>query len=202
MFSAAYDRALAATEDAGLREIRRDLLSEASGRTVEIGAGTGANLELYPAAAHHLALVEPGPHMRRRLDPRAREAAPAVEVIAAPAESLPFEDDEFDTAVFTLALCTVPDPEAALAEAARVLKPSGKLLFLEHVRSNSPRLAQWQDRLESVWRFLGDGCHCNRDTVATIKASPLRLERVEHGRLPKALPLIRPLVHGTAVAPA
>lgn len=202
MFSAAYDRAIAATEDAGLREMRRSLLSEASGRTVEIGAGTGANLALYPAAAHHLALVEPDPYMRRRLEPRASEAAPAVEVIAATAEALPFEDDEFDTAVFTLALCTVPDPDAALAEAARVLKPSGKLLFLEHVRSESPRLARWQDRLESIWHFLADGCHCNRDTVAMIEASPLALQHVEHSSLPKSPPIIRPLVHGTAIAPA
>jgi ubiquinone/menaquinone biosynthesis C-methylase UbiE len=201
LFSAAYDRAVAATEDAGLRDVRRELLSEATGRTIEIGAGTGANLALYPAAAHHLVLVEPDRHMRRRLEPRAQDAEPAVEVVDAPAEALPFEDDEFDTAVFTLALCTVPDPDAALAEAARVLKPSGRLLFLEHVRSEDPSLARWQDRLEALWRFLVGGCHCNRDTVATIEASPLELQRVRRGEMPKSLPLVRPLVHGTAIAP-
>ncbi|HEX3173980.1 MAG TPA: class I SAM-dependent methyltransferase [Solirubrobacterales bacterium] len=201
LFSAVYDRAIAATEDAGLRDVRRELLSEARGRTVEIGAGTGANLALYPATASHLVLVEPDRHMRRRLEPRAQAAAPAVEVVDAPAESLPFEDSEFDTAVFTLALCTVPDPDAALAEAARVLKPGGRLLFLEHVRSENPRLARWQDRLEHLWCLFADGCHCNRDTVAAIDASGFSLERVDHGALPKAAPLVRPLVWGSA-APA
>jgi ubiquinone/menaquinone biosynthesis C-methylase UbiE len=98
-----------------------------------------------------------------------------------------------------LVLCTVPDPSAALTEITRVLRPSGRLLFLEHVRSDQPGLARWQDRLEKPWRFLGDGCHCNRDTVATIEASPLTVERVEHDRLPKAPPLVKPLVRGSAV---
>ena len=84
----------------------------------------------------------------------------------------------------------------------RVLKPGGRLLFLEHVRSEDPGLARWQDRLEKPWRFLGDGCHCNRDTVATIEASPFELERVEHDRLPKAPPLVRPLVRGSATLAA
>jgi ubiquinone/menaquinone biosynthesis C-methylase UbiE len=196
--SAIYDRTLASTEKAGLREMRRELLAGARGRTVEIGAGTGANLSLYPAAVEELVLVEPDPHMRRRLQPRAEDAGPAVEVVAAPAESLPFGEDEFDTAVFTLALCTVPDPAAALAEAGRALRPGGKLLFLEHVRSEDPGLARWQDRLELPWRLFGDGCHCNRDTVATIEASPLAVEQVDRGRLPKAPPIVRPLAWGSA----
>ncbi len=198
-FAALYDRGLKATEEAGLREMRRELLAEANGRTLDVGAGTGANLDLYPDAVTELVLAEPDPHMVKRLRRRLEESGTGAEVVAAPAEQLPFEDSSFDTAVFTLVLCTVPNPTAALAEAARVLRPGGTLLFLEHVRSEQSDLARWQDRLEKPWRFLGDGCHCNRDTVATIEASPLVLEHVERRRMPKAPPIVKPLVRGRAV---
>jgi ubiquinone/menaquinone biosynthesis C-methylase UbiE len=198
MFAAVYDRGLKGTEDAGLRELRRETLAGANGRTIDVGAGTGANLGLYPGAVSDLVLAEPDPHMLKKLRAKVGEAGVDAEVVGAPAERLPFADANFDTAVFTLVLCTVPDPAAALAEAARVLRPGGKLLFVEHVRADDHGLARWQDRLEKPWRFAADGCHCNRDTVATIEASPLTVERVERGNLPKAPPLVRPLVRGSA----
>jgi len=201
-FSALYDSLLKGTEDAGLRERRREVLAAARGRTIDIGAGTGANLGLFPSSVSELVMAEPDPHMVKRLRRKVAEAGASVELVEAGAEGLPFADASFDTAVFTLVLCTVPDPSAALAEAARVLKPSGQLLFVEHVRAQSASLAGWQDRLEGPWRFFGDGCHCNRDTVATIEASPFELESVERGELPKAPPIVRPLVRGTASLPA
>src|SRR5215204_3490061 len=158
---------LAGTEEAGLRQMRRETLSKASGRTIDLGAGTGANLDLYPSSVTELVLAEPDPHMLRKLRSKAEEAWTDAMIVEAGAEELPFEDSSFDTAVFTLVLCTVPDPAAALAEAARVLRPGGRLLFVEHVRSEDPGLARWQDRLERPWHFFGDGCHCNRATVAT-----------------------------------
>jgi SAM-dependent methyltransferase len=196
-FSALYDRGLKATEDAGLREIRREVLAGASGRTVDLGAGTGVNRGLFPPAVAELVMVEPDPHMLKKLRAKVEEGE-GVEVVQASAEELPFADDSFDTAIFTLVLCTVPDPGAALAETARVLKPGGKLLFVEHVRSEDPGLARWQDRLEKPWHFLADGCHCNRDTIASIEAAPFEIEKAEKGKLPKAPPLVRPLVHGQA----
>jgi len=199
LFAAVYDRGLKGTEEAGLQEMRRETLRAARGRTIDLGAGTGANLPLYPDAVTELVLAEPDPHMSKQLRQKLAQSDRSAELVEAPAEQLPFEDSSFDTAVFTLVLCTVPNPEAALAEAARILKPGGKLLFVEHVRANDPGLARWQDRLEKPWRFIGDGCHCNRDTVASIEASPLTVERVERGRLPKAPPLVRPLARGTAV---
>jgi ubiquinone/menaquinone biosynthesis C-methylase UbiE len=198
-FSALYDRCFEATEEAGLRDMRREALSAARGRTIDVGAGTGANLGLYPDAVTELVLAEPDPHMLRQLGPKAAEAGVEAEIVPAGAESLPFEDSSFDTVAFTLVLCTVPDPVAAVEEAVRILKPGGTFLFLEHVRSESPGLARWQDRLERPWRFLADGCHCNRDTVGTIESSTLRLESLEHGELPKAGPLVKPLVWGQAV---
>jgi ubiquinone/menaquinone biosynthesis C-methylase UbiE len=201
-FSAIYDRSLKATEEAGLRRMRGETLSEARGRTIELGAGTGANLDLYPAEVSELVLVEPDPHMLRQLRRKLAGSSRNAELVQSPAEHLPFEDSSFDTAVFTLVLCTVPDPTAALAEVSRVLRPGGRMLFIEHVRAEDPGLARWQDRLERPWRFLGDGCHCNRDTVAAIEASPLTLEHLERDRLPKAPPVVKPLVRGSAVLPS
>jgi SAM-dependent methyltransferase len=197
-FTAVYDRGLKATEDAGLREVRRQVLSAASGRTIDVGAGTGVNIELFPPAVTELVLAEPDPHMLRKLRPKLDAAGREASVVQAPAESLPFDNGSFDTVIFTLVLCTVPDPAAALAEAARVLKPGGRMLFVEHVRAGDPGLARWQDRLERPWRFLADGCHCNRDTVSLIEAASFELETLERGDLPKAPPLVKPLVYGSA----
>jgi ubiquinone/menaquinone biosynthesis C-methylase UbiE len=178
-FAAMYDRGLKATEEAGLREMRRELLAGAGGRVLELGAGTGVNLGLYPDAIEDLVMIEPDPFMAKQLWAKLAESARSATVIEASAERLPFEDASFDTAVAMLVLCTIPDPAAALAEAARVLKPGGQLLFVEHVRAEDAGLARWQDRLEKPWRFLGDGCHCNRDTVATIAASPFEVNEIE-----------------------
>lgn len=199
-FTAIYDSLMKSTEEEGLREMRRETLSKASGRTIDLGAGTGANLGLYPDTVTELVLAEPDPHMLSKLGPKTEEAAVEAEIVGAGAEDLPFEDSSFDTAVFTLVLCTVPNPAAALAEAARILRPGGRLLFVEHVRSDDLGLARWQDRLEGPWRFFGDGCHCNRDTVSTIEAAPFRIEGIEKAELPKSPPIVRPLVRGTAVA--
>jgi ubiquinone/menaquinone biosynthesis C-methylase UbiE len=200
-FSAAYDRGFKATEEAGLREMRHDLLAQARGRVLELGAGTGLNLEHYPEGIEGLTLVEPDPHMTKQLREKLARSGRAAEVsvVEAPGERLPFANDSFDTVVVTLVLCTVPDPKAALTEIKRVLAPDGQFLFLEHVRSRSPELAKWQDRLERPWRFLGDGCHCNRDTVSAISAAGFDLGDVERGSLPKAPPIVRPLATGSAV---
>jgi ubiquinone/menaquinone biosynthesis C-methylase UbiE len=199
MFSALYDRAFEASEEAGLREMRRDLLRQARGRVLELGSGTGLNLELYPhEGLDCLTLTEPDPHMMKQLRRRVNEIGCAADLVETGAEDLPFDDDSYDTVVVTLVLCTVPDQPAALREISRILRPGGQLLFLEHVRSHDSDLAKWQDRLEKPWQFLGDGCHCNRDTEAGLRAAGFELSEVEHPELPKAPPIVKPMAKGTA----
>lgn len=201
LFAAGYDAFTGVAERAGLAEHRHALLSEAHGATLELGAGTGANIEHYPAEVTELVLTEPDDHMARKLRRRLLDSGRRAEVVVAPAERLPFEDRSFDTVVGTLVLCTIPDPPAALGEVARVLKPGGRLLFLEHVRAEAPRLARWQDRLHTPWFYFGAGCNCNRPTLRTIEASPLQVERVEHAEMPKAVPIVKPMIIGSAIRP-
>jgi ubiquinone/menaquinone biosynthesis C-methylase UbiE len=194
-FATFYDRALAATEKAGLADRRKRLIAQASGETLEIGAGTGANVALYPPAVTRLVLTEPSGPMASHI-PHDRE----FEFLNASALDLPFDDDSFDTAVSTLVLCTVPDEHAALAELHRVLRPGGKLLLLEHVRSENPGSAAWQDRFETPWRLFANGCRCNRDTASAVREAGFEFEELEHGTVPKAMPVMRPLIQGVAVA--
>jgi ubiquinone/menaquinone biosynthesis C-methylase UbiE len=196
VFAALYDTVSKGSEAAGLREERRALLAGAEGATIEIGPGTGLNLEHYPEAVTRLVLAEPDPHMRRRLRQRVDALGLAAEIIAAPAERLPFPDATFDTAVVTLVLCSVPDQEVALAEIARVLRPNGRLLFLEHVRAGDPRVAKRQDRIRPLYNLVG--CNPNRETLRAIEASALRVESVRHGEVPKAPKVERPMIVGTA----
>ena len=198
-FALTYDRMGAKTEKAGLQARRRDLLAEASGRVLEIGGGTGANLPFYGSAVESLTLTEPEPPMLRRLERRAQDEVPLAKVLRAPAEDLPFDDDSFDTAVSTLVLCGVDDQPRALRELRRVLRPGGRLLFIEHVRSDEPGLARWQDRLNVVNRVVAC-CECNRPTLDSIKAAGFEVAHVEHTTLEKVPPFVRPLIVGAAVA--
>ena len=198
LFARGYDRLTKSTEEAGLSDKRRALLTGAQGRTLEIGAGTGVNLELYPDSVTELVLTEPDEHMRRQLEKKVAALGRPAEVVDAGGERLPFADASIDTAVATLVFCTIPDPAAAFGEIARVLRPEGRLLFLEHVRSDDPQAARWQDRLERPWGWFGRGCHPNRDTLATIEASGLEVATGKSDRMPKAPAIVQPLVVGEA----
>jgi ubiquinone/menaquinone biosynthesis C-methylase UbiE len=205
IFARFYDRMTAGVERGGLAEMRRELLGSASGRVLELGAGTGRNLQHYTDAVTELVMTEPDPHMARRLRERLASepgAAGAPSVIEASAEQLPFDDGSFDVVVATLVLCTVPDPLRSLSEARRVLVEGGRLLYIEHVRSRRPGLALWQDRLRRPWGFVAAGCHPNRDTGQLLADSGFWIDSLEHGKLPKAPPLVRPMIRGTARRPS
>jgi len=177
VFAWFYERTARSEERAGMGEKRRELLSQATGRVIEIGAGTGLNFRHYPPdRVTEVVAIEPDPHMLKRATSAATAGPVPVELLRTTAESLPFDDDEFDTAVSTLVLCSVRDPAEALAEIRRVVKPGGALLFFEHVRSEDPKKARWQDRLERPWGWMAAGCHPNRDTVANLEAAGYSIE--------------------------
>lgn len=197
ILAALYDPLMAGPEKATLRRHRSALLLRARGRVIEIGGGTGANVPFY-GALETLTIAEPDEAMARRLERRLRDGGRAATVVRASAEELPFADDSFDVAVSTLVLCSVDDQPRALRELLRVLRPEGRLLFIEHVRSDDARLARWQDRLNPLQRRFAQGCNCNRSTVETMRATGFAITELERDVMRKVHPLVRPLVVGVA----
>ena len=196
VFAALYDLMGASMERKWMGGRRRRLLAGARGAVLEIGGGTGANLAHY-RNVDRVIVAEPDPFMRKRLDQKLADARVPVEVSAAGAETLPFPDGSFDTVVSTLVLCTVPDQEVALDEVRRVLRPGGRLLFIEHVRA-AGSTARWQDRVEPLWGRLLGGCHPNRDTVAAIEEAGFEIETFESFHPPVFLSSLTPHVQGSA----
>jgi ubiquinone/menaquinone biosynthesis C-methylase UbiE len=200
IFAALYDRfVIAGPERSGLGELREGLLADARGRVLELGAGTGLNLDHYRGGVSELVLTEPDPHMAKRLRERAAASSIPTQVVEAGAEQLPFDDHSFDTIVATLVFCTVEDPDRAVAEAARLLKPDGQFLLIEHVRAaEGSRRAVWQDRLQPPWTVLGAGCHPNRDTAATLSAK-FDVAGLQSDQMPGPMTgLVKPLIRGVA----
>lgn len=199
-FAATYDAMLKGVEEAGLGDRRRRLLADTAGRVIEIGGGTGVNLPYYAPGVTELVMCEPAPQMAKRLEKKivAHEAG-TVRISGDAAEELHEPRESFDVAVATLVLCTVTDQQRALAELHRVLRPGGRLLFLEHVRAQDPALARWQDRLNFLSRTLAQGCNCNRDTLTAIQRAGFEVTSLERGEMKKAPPFARPLIVGTAI---
>ena len=168
IWAATYDAFSLPLEWLGIRRQRVRIGEDAHGRVLDLGIGTGLSLPFY-TRADEVVGVDPDPHMLKRAQRRARRAACPVRLIQARAELPPLGDKEFDTVVIVFGLCTFPDPETAVGEARRVVKPNGHLLFLEHVQSHTPRVARIQDLLTPVSRSLTGGCHLNRPSVQTIE---------------------------------
>ena len=196
IFSSIYRHLQAPNERTWLGPCRARLLSEVTGSVLEIGAGDGASLPHY-LRAKHVTLAEPDASMRKRLELPVMHASVPASVVDAPAESLPFDDASFDVVVSTLVLCSVFDLDLALREARRVLRPGGKLAFIEHVRKGGAE-GRWQDRMRPLWSFVMGGCQLNRDSVDAIERAGFVLDRLEALRPPRALGILQPIMVGLA----
>lgn len=201
LFAAVYDTLLKPAERRELAPRRARLLAGLQGTVVDVGSGTGANLQYFRQAGRVI-LVEPDRFMRAKSGARLGESSVPVEVSDADAEHLPLADGTADAVVFTLVLCSVPDQRLALLEARRVLKPGGTLAVLEHVRRPG-RAGRWQDRLDGLWgRCVAPGCHVNRNTVDAIAEAGFDFTEDSRFEAP-SLALATPIIAGTAaVRPA
>lgn len=194
--AAMYDPIMRGAERGFLGRLRDDLLARARGTTLEIGAGTGANITRY-TTVDRLVLTEPEPAMAARLRRRLPAATVPVDVEEASGEALPFPDGSFDTVVSTLVLCSVGDPAAVLAEVRRVLRPGGSYLFLEHGGSDDERLARWQRRLDPIWKRLAGGCHLSRSAPRMLAEAGFTISDLDVHE-PKRTGPMKPFRVGTA----
>lgn len=170
------------------RRLRQEACASAVGRVLELGAGVGANWEYLDPAIDYVG-IEPDPFMRERAGRRAADSGHAWRLEAAVAERLPFADESFDTVLSTLTLCTVRDQAKALAEARRVLKPGGTLVFVEHVRPHGRVGSALADAVKPAWRRMAAGCEPNRRTEEAIRAAGLEVDHVTRQRV-NGLPMI------------
>ncbi len=177
-----------------------DLLENAAGRVLEIGAGTGANIECYTPAVSELVLTEPDVHMRGRLRKKvSRCKAEKTMVTEGSVELINQDDASFDCVVGTLVLCSVRDLEGGLKEIKRVLKPGGRLLFMEHVAApRGSRRRRWQNWINPVWRRVNSNCHLNRETEQAVVAAGFSIHWVRRESMRKAMPIVRPTIRGIA----
>jgi ubiquinone/menaquinone biosynthesis C-methylase UbiE len=201
IFARLYTWLSRGAEESGAAEHRDENLAGLRGRVIEIGAGNGLNFAHYPPEVEEVVAVEPEPYLRERAKEAAAGASVNVTVVDGDADALPGRDGEFDAAVFSLVLCTVPEPARSLAEARRVIGPGGELRFYEHVRSQRSPLAAAQRAVDGTfWPRAFGGCHTARDTPAAIEAAGFRLED-ERRMWVNPVPLVAPHAIGRARLP-
>ncbi len=166
-----------------LDPFRQRVVGAASGRVLEIGVGAGANLPFYTDRATEVFALDPSSQLLARARKLISDRPP-VELIEAGAERIPLEDASIDTLVMTWTACSIPDVAAALGEMRRVLKPAGRLLFVEHGRSPQPRVAKWQDRIDPLWRHISGGCHLGRKIDSELVDAGFAINELWTGYIP------------------
>jgi ubiquinone/menaquinone biosynthesis C-methylase UbiE len=206
IFARVYERLSVQMDHAGLTAYRRILVQGLSGRVIEVGAGNGRMFAHYPSTVTEVLAVEPEPRLRAAAEIAARSAPVPIRVVDGLADALPAGDGEFDAAVAALVLCTVPAQETALAELRRVLRPGGRLRFLEHVVADRPGALRRVQRIAdaTVWPWLAGGCHTSRDTATAITAAGFTVDELHRFRFPPDGPTspASPIIRGSATRPA
>ncbi len=185
-----------------LMKARKELLADAAGKILEIGFGTGLNLFAYPADVKKITVVEVNPGMKPAAEKNIKNSDIKIDWIETSAESLPFDDNTFDTVVSTWTFCSIPDIDKALAEIYRVLGPGGSLLFVEHGLNRNKKIAFIQNKLAPVWKIFGEGCRLNRDIKKIVSKQPFLLKKYKEYSLPKMNFIISHTYQSTAEKPS
>ncbi|MBX9828064.1 MAG: methyltransferase domain-containing protein [Xanthobacteraceae bacterium] len=160
---------------------RQRLMPAARGRVLEVGIGSGFNLPYYTANVERVVGLDPSPKLLEMTRGAAGRVRIPVDLIESSAESIPLDSGSIDTIVTTWTMCSIPDIQRALDEMRRVLRPGGRLLFVEHGRSPDLGVRRWQDALTPAWRRISGGCHLNRAISELIETAGFRVERLETG---------------------
>jgi ubiquinone/menaquinone biosynthesis C-methylase UbiE len=168
---------------------RERVIGAAEGRVLEIGVGSGRNLPFYRPPVQEVLALEPAPRLVIMAQGASRATSMPVSFLHASAEAIPLDDRSVDSVVTTWTLCTIPQAAMALAEMRRVMRPGGKLLFVEHGLAPDEGVRRWQDRLTPAWRCISGGCHLNRPIRSMIEAAGFRIDRIETGYMPGPKPM-------------
>lgn len=182
-----------------MRQKRIKLLKKAQGKVLEIGIGTGLNIELYPKKIKKITAIDINPGMEKFVKNRARKADIEVDFTIANAEHLPFESSTFDTVVSTWTFCSILDINKALEEVYRVLKPDGQLIFIEHGESRNKTIIKWQKRVGKIWEFFGAGCHLDRDIKSILTGQQFVIKDYNEYSIDGVFPLIGYTYQGVGV---
>ncbi len=173
-----------------LAAYRSRVIPAAAGRVLEIGIGSGLNLPFYATAVDRIIGLDPSPKLLTMAREARRETPASVELVESSAEAIPLSDGSIDTVVTTWTMCSIPDVHRALGEMRRVLKPGGRLLFVEHGRAPDLNVRKWQDRLTPAWRYIGGGCHLNRAIGELVEGAGFRIERLDTGYMRGPKPMV------------